>query len=97
MLLQLAIGIVKGDDIFLGFKLTPEQNSVIYVSTEDDENAVKMSLEKKVKIEDKGKLSGLRFILDSDDLKNKLSKALTPKPADCVIIDTFTDISSRRA
>ncbi len=37
ILRQLAMAIVSKEEDFLGFKLTPEHHSAIYLSTEDDE------------------------------------------------------------
>lgn len=91
LLRQLAIGIVKGDDSFLGFKLNAKHKSVIYVSTEDDKNATSYLLRKQF---GKGRvelLKGLRFIFDTENLLGELAKRLSRKPADLVIIDCFAD------
>ncbi len=92
---QLAMSIVYKDADFLGFQIQAKHNSVIYVSTEDDGNAMAYLLNKqKVKEKEAKELKRLLFVFDTEDLLKKLDKALQDHKVDCVIIDTFTDIYS---
>jgi RecA-family ATPase len=90
---QLAMAIVSGEDEFLGFKINAVHRSVVYVSTEDDETAtshlMRVQNQKKHPYQNFKKL---RFIFNSEDLLHKLKEKLKKAPADCIIIDTFTDI-----
>ncbi len=73
--------------------LNVTHKSVIYLSTEDDEYSLSPRLINMSK--SRTDLSGyenLRIIFESKDLINRLDSLLTEKPADLVIIDTFSDI-----
>ena len=94
---QLALSIVLGKNEFLGYKLSPQHNKVIYVSTEDDLNSTKvankMQLSKLVK--DKKKLDELKqldFIFDIENLIETLETILTQKKVDLIVIDAFADV-----
>lgn len=76
-------------------KLQTTNNKVIYVSTEDDNNAVSFSIKKHIeflKIEnpdiDNDLLKNLEFVFYTKILLNKLSE----QPVDLIIIDAFADI-----
>lgn len=93
---QLALSIAADFFDFLEFKIESKHKSVIYYSTEDDENSLRYLLNKQYqgvrhrrKIED---FEGLRFIFNSDNPLMELDRRLTQKPADLVIIDAFSDI-----
>ena len=90
---QFAIHMVTGEKQFLGFEISPIHKSVIYVSTEDDQNAISILLKKQTE----GKytadqLKGLRYIFDDTDLLKRLDAELKKNLADVVIIDAFSDI-----
>jgi archaellum biogenesis ATPase FlaH len=90
---QLATMVVCNAEDFLGFKINARYNNVIYVSTEDDKQALSFLLNKQLGNEMiPEKLRQLRFIFESDDILIKLDKALKHQRADCVIIDIFTDL-----
>lgn len=89
---QLACSISMGKDEFLGFKINAEHKSVIYVSTEDAEDATAVSLKKQFPEISSDDLEGLMFIFETDNLISKLEQTLKVKPADCIIIDAFTDL-----
>ncbi len=92
---QLACSIVRKETTFIGFDIIPRHNRVIYVSTEDDRSAMAFLLNKqKLKEEQSKDLSNLLFVFESEGLLKKLDKTLKQYPADCVIIDAFTDIYS---
>lgn len=91
---QLCIEVCSGNTSYLGFGINAIHKSAIYVSTEDDDEAVSYLLNKQnnsLHIES-DKLAGLRFIFDSENLIENLDKRLTEKPADLVVVDAFTDI-----
>jgi len=98
ILRQLSIAIVTGKETFLEeFSIAADHRSVIYVSTEDDLMATAHNLRKQAKnhISDGSDLKGLRFIFnDTDDYLKEIKNKLEESPADCVIIDAFTDIFS---
>lgn len=92
-LLQLSDAVIHGVDDFLGFPLNPTHKSVIYLSTEDDEYSLSPRLHNMAKDKDDfTAYDNLRIIFDSKQLVNRLDELLTEKPADLVIIDTFSDI-----
>ena len=91
ILRQLAIAVATGSNDFLGFGILANHKSVIYVSTEDDKDAVSFLLARQAGNYMPPQLSGLRFIFETQDLLAQLHKKLTTKPADLVIIDCFSD------
>lgn len=94
---QLCMEVCAGKSTFLDFNITPLHYSAIYVSTEDDEEAISYLLNKQNKtlnIENSN-LSKLRFIFDSENLIENLDEQLKEAPADLVVIDAFTDIYGR--
>jgi RecA-family ATPase len=91
LLRQLAIAIALGLDKFLGFLINAIHNSAIYVSTEDGIEATNFLLNKQAAGAAPEKLNNLRFIMDSEDLYQRLDKSLSKRPADVVIIDCFSD------
>lgn len=93
LLRQFGISIVRGDEHFLGFKINANHRSVIYVSTEDDAISMAYLLKKQIPdAEENPKLKSLRYVFDSENLLRQLDEELTREPADCVIIDAFSDI-----
>lgn len=93
LLRQFGMELVAGRKDFLGFTFKTRHQSVIFLSTEDDDNSTAFLIYKQAndmfKPED---LDGLRFVFDSSDLLENLEKELTRKPADCVIVDAFADV-----
>ncbi|MEJ7823154.1 MAG: AAA family ATPase [Chitinophagaceae bacterium] len=93
LLLQLAHAIITGSENFLGFKLNASHNSVIYLSTEDDEYSLCPRLTNMSKeITNLSNYDNLRVLFETKDLIKRLDSLLTSKSADIVIIDTFTDV-----
>jgi archaellum biogenesis ATPase FlaH len=93
---QFAIAVSLGDEYFLGWKLNLKHKGAIYVSTEDDELAINYLLNKQTKTRNlvPSNYRNLRFLFDTTNLLDKLDKELSRTPADCVIIDAFTDLYS---
>ena len=90
---QLAMAIVSDEADFLGFKINAEHKSVLYISTEDDEIATATLLKKQNhKQLPYTKFKNLRFIFNTENLLNTVTKELEKAAVDCVIIDAFTDI-----
>jgi hypothetical protein len=95
---ELAIMLAKGSSEYLGLKLNPFHNHVLYVFTEDQEEGVSSSLHKQLIKHsdlDKSKLS-LAFLRDESivELIKKIDAFCTETPIDLVIIDAFGDIFS---
>ncbi|WP_439582419.1 AAA family ATPase [Dyadobacter bucti] len=88
---QFAIAISKGSTHFLGAALTPTHGRAIYVTTEDDHIATSHLLRKQSG-GDRDSLKNIRFIFDSEDLTEYLDIELEESPADCVIIDAYSDV-----
>lgn len=91
---QFAVHVSSKMDNFLGFKLDKRHNSAIVFSTEDDKTAISYLLNKQNNRLQfpPDSFTNLRYIFDSADPIQEMDKALSAKPADVVIIDTFTDI-----
>lgn len=95
---ELAIMIAKGSSDYLGLKLKPIHNHVLYVFTEDQEEGVSSSLYKQLAKHsdlDQSKLS-LAFLRDETitELIHKVDAFCVKTPVDLVIIDAFGDIFS---
>lgn len=90
----LCMCIVSDKSNFLGFPIHAEHKRAIYVSTEDDETAIRVLLHKQNEDlrEEVTNLNGLRFIFETENLLYNLNKTLTRHPADLVCIDAFSDI-----
>lgn len=93
---QLCYAIASGSEQFLGFRVNALHHSAIYVSTEDDETALRYLLNKQNKDwqAPEGKLGNMRFLFDTTNLLEELDTKLSEAPADIVCIDTFTDLFS---
>lgn len=93
LLLQLGDAVINGERHFLGFPLNVTHRSVIYLSTEDDEYSLSPRLINMAKNrDDVSNYDNLRVVFDSTNLITKLDHLLSEKPADLVVIDTFSDI-----
>ena len=93
MLRELCVCVVTGRD-FLGWKVEPIHKRAYYVSTEDDKMAISYLLKKQNEVYGlkPEELENLVYIFETDNLLARLQNELSQKPADIVIIDTFTDI-----
>jgi len=92
LLRQLSAAIVNKETDFLNFPLNLTHNSVILISSEDDEDTMS-SIIKREYLEkySNENYDNLRFIFDTSDIFNKLIVELERQPADCVIIDALGD------
>ncbi|MBO7266022.1 MAG: AAA family ATPase [Alistipes sp.] len=94
LLRGLAMAVASGAGHYLDFKLNPRHGRAIYVSTEDDVNAVSSLMRKQ--IAELGTphdaYSTLDFIFDTENLVDTLDKSLEERPADLVVIDAFADL-----
>ena len=98
---QLSLAIVLKQDTFLGFKLDGTTHKVVYVSTEDDANAVSYAIRKQVnqfyyenEDLDKSLLKNLEF-LETENLLSNLKYKLDNDPVDLIVIDAFTDVFTK--
>lgn len=91
---QLCINIVAGDSTFMGYKINAEHRSALYVSTEDEMNAMASMLTK----QNKGlnftwsSMGKLHYLFDSSNLLTDIEALLSTYPIDLVVIDAFADI-----
>lgn len=99
---QLSLSIALNLENFLGFPLYSNTNQVIYVSTEDDKNAVSFSIKKQIDFLQKEDatidldlLTNLEFMFETDNLLKKLTNRLKRGPVDLIIIDAFTDVFTK--
>lgn len=90
---MLSIAIVKGEKKFLGWTIHAEHRRVIYVSSEDDEDAISHLLHKQTGGSEKNdEFENLRFIFETHRLLGKLEEELKIAPVDLVVVDAFADI-----
>lgn len=96
LLRGLAIAVVSGASHYLGFALRPRYNRAIYLSTEDDERAIASLLTRQneeLRLPST-MLSNLYFMFDSEQVVERLDKALASAAVDLVVIDAFADLYS---
>ncbi len=94
LLRGLAIAVCAGADEYVGFRLQQRYSRALYISTEDDEQAVRFLLhrhnnELHLPIE---AFSGLSFIFSPDNVTESVEGFLSRHPTDLVVIDAFADI-----
>ena len=91
---QLALCVAGGKSECCGFKLNTRYKRALYVSTEDDQNAVHellISQAPALNI-DREMLYNLRYYFVTETIIDDLDKSLTENPADLVIVDALADI-----
>jgi len=96
LLRQLAMEIVSGKETFLGFSIRAKHQSVLYISTEDDHNALSCTM--KMQNTDKADglaFKGIRFIFDTTSILPKVESELKREPVDLIIVDAFSDLYGR--
>lgn len=93
---HLAINISSGCEEFLGFQINAIHNRVIYVSTEDDDNAVSYLIHKhnETLLKPSSSFRKLIYVFDTYKLLRKLEKMVKAYPTDLIIVDTFSDLYS---
>ena len=94
LLRQFAIAVSCHEEHFLGFPIRATHHQAIYVSTEDDELAVRFLLHKQNegKNYEPARYRGLRFIFESENVLAALDYHLSQIPADVVVVDAFSDL-----
>jgi len=88
---QLAMAICAERN-FLGFEISPKHRSVLYISTEDYQQATAFFLNRQAARYRPEQLRNLRFIFGTDDILLKLEQEAVRQPLDLVIIDCFADL-----
>ena len=94
LLRQLCLHVVTGEDRFIGFPVTPTHKKAIYVSTEDDSQAVSylLNIQNKAKNYTPEQLEGLKYIFESENVLETIDTLLMSDPVDVVVIDCLTDL-----
>ena len=94
ILRQLCLDVVTGQEYFIGFKIRPQHHRAIYVSTEDDSQAVSylLHVQNKTKKYLPSQIDGLQYIFESESILENLETLLTETPVDVVVIDCLTDL-----
>ncbi len=93
---NLCMNVVSGKKDFVGFSINAIHRRAIYVSSEDDEQAINYLIQKQNSDLDisPSDLQGLIYIFDTENLLKKLDRMLEEQPVDIVCIDAFGDIYS---
>lgn len=91
---QLCLFVVAGEERFLGFPIQATHKRAIYVSTEDDENAISFLLNRQNKARQYApeRCAGLSYIFDTTNLLEQLDESLNIERVDVIVIDAFTDL-----
>jgi RecA-family ATPase len=92
LLRQLAMAVCMGQNKFLGYDLYPEHKSAIYISTEDSEDAISVSLSKQLGTNDPKSIPGLKFIFNQGNPIETACQILKKEKADILIIDAWADL-----
>ena len=88
----LSIATANQDTSFLGYELNSRQKGVIYVSTEDNDDAFSVLVKRHCKIQNKEGLNSMKVLFDSSNYVSELGKLLIQYPSCLVVIDALTDI-----
>lgn len=93
---NLCMNVVSGKKDFVGFSINARHRRAIYVSSEDDEQAINYLIHKQSYDLDifPSDLQGLVYIFDTENLLKKLDRMLEEQPVDIVCIDAFGDLYS---
>jgi KaiC/GvpD/RAD55 family RecA-like ATPase len=92
LLRGLAMAVVRGDDEYIGFPLSPRTHRALYISTEDDEAAIARLMRLQVWDSERQNFEGLHFIFDTDNLLETIELGLQTYAPDVVIVDAFADL-----
>ena len=94
LLRQLCLHVVTGEERFLGFPVTSTHKKAIYVSTEDDSQAISflLNFQNKVKQYRPEQLEGLTYIFEAENLLVNLEALLIECKVDLVVVDCLTDL-----
>jgi len=91
---QMGLAIAMGKDEFLGFKINATHNRVLYISTEDDDDAIAYLLYTKMKelVQDDSRLNNFHYFFTSEVIEKKIEDFVKSKPVDLVIVHAFSDL-----
>ena len=94
LLRQLAVSLAYGDEDFIGFKLNGTCRNVLYVSTEDGEQATSVWLNKYFDKDESRDdlLSKLNFIFSSEGIVGNLRQTIKENCIDLIIVDSYADL-----
>ena len=94
LLRMLCLHVVTGEERFLGFPVTPQHHKAIYLSTEDDSQAVSylLNIQNKSKNYKSEQIEGLKYIFEGENTLQNLESLLAETPVDLVVIDCLTDL-----
>ncbi|MBC8006141.1 MAG: AAA family ATPase [Verrucomicrobia bacterium] len=94
---QLCQSIVAGESTFLGYKINAEHKGAIYVSTEDESNAMSRLLA----MQNEGlkypwsSMGNLHYLFDTSNLLIDIEALLKAYPIDLIVNDAFADVFSK--
>ncbi|MFC2125556.1 AAA family ATPase [Bacteroidota bacterium] len=94
LLRQLGLNVIA-DDNFLDFRVHPVCKRVIYVSTEDPEDAFRPLVWRQLSVlgyDDDEALSRMKCVFWSDHLVNDLEAELSEYSSDLIILDAYSDL-----
>ncbi len=91
---QLLLNIVAGEEYFLGFKIYPTHKRALYISTEDDSQAISylLNVQNRGTQYDPDRINGLEYIFETETLMETISEALNANPVDVIVLDCLTDL-----
>ena len=94
LLRGLALAVASGAEEWLSLPLRTHHQSALYISTEDDEDAIATLLHKQNQELglSKGDLAGLKFLFDVENLTLRLELMLSERPVDLIVVDAFSDL-----
>ena len=94
LLRQLAVSLAYGDEDFIGFKLNGTCRNVLYVSTEDGEQATSVWLNKYFDKDESRDdlLSKLNFIFSTEGIIGNLRETIKENCIDLIIVDSYADL-----
>lgn len=91
LLRQLATSICRGDETYLGHRLSSRHRRALIVSTEDDEQGVAFSLSRQIGSQDVDFGDRLSFLFDHGNVFSDTVKHLREFPCDLLVIDSWSD------
>jgi hypothetical protein len=95
---QLSLAIIRGDDEFLGCKLYTNYKRVLIISTED--GPVALSFRTNKQLNQATSINEYRdrltFIINQDNLENRIEDFLIKTRVDLVVMDAFGDVFTGR-
>lgn len=94
---QLCISITSGMDNFLDFKINATNRNALYISTEDQDDAIGtlLNIQNQGLCMPESKFSSFRYLFDTENLLPRLKEILEECPHDLIVIDAFADIFTR--